>query len=83
MTGHCQYLPMADSGLVPMAGLGTPRETVPAFLGFPFLLRIDPTAIPVSALARNLVLSHGAQAKMSPRVHFRGGDVPLPQLSSS
>lgn len=63
-----------------MAGLRTPREAESVFLGLPFLLRMDPTVTPVS---HNLVLSHGAQAKMSPRVYFRGGDVPLSQLSSS
>lgn len=61
---------MADSGLEPTAGLRTARETVPDFLGLPSLLSMDPTTTPVLALAHNLVLSHGAQAKRSPQVHL-------------
>lgn len=59
---------MADSGLEPTAGLRTARETVSDLLGL--LFSMDPTTTPVSALAHNLVLSHDAQAKASPRVHL-------------
>lgn len=61
---------MADSGLDPTAGLRTAQETVSDLLGLPFLFSMDPTTTPVSALAHNLVLSRGAQAKASPRVHL-------------